>query len=764
MRKLFCATLLLCCAWVAAGAQRFHGMVIQSQPPVPSSPATSTVVSKTINPHSTDPVEGVIQLDVTVTDASGTPVGGLDRASFTLLDNDKPAKILSFHENDLAVQKRDAPTELVLVLDQLNLNTIDANEAEELLDVFLRQNDGHLALPTSIYRLSTKGLSATSQPSTDGNAVADELAKKNGMRPISPTLPIWIFDDGDSSIQLSHFTLGSIAKEAMKKPGRKLVVWIGYGWHLSQTNPGLNFYETTEFSTRLREARITLYRVNAWNDPKVNDPKHPYDYRKFLDGVQTEKDAAPAKASLEVLTTQSGGEVLGIMTTADFVNGRPTPEQMAHIFLDSLGRVIAENNASYSLSFDPPHMQTFNGNSQLGVVHANDQQEVVDDYHRLKIEIDKPGLVAHTRAGYYNEPGNYDQPRRIPAQQLSVAELEQLLEQGLHKSESQLVSELSNAELTERLSNAKLNAWKSRVHDKKAWQALVALADASAFLELPSAEVPALPKPTLPEEREQLTRIVHYLGDMAPKLPNLLAMRTTDRYGEPPMPASASWKTARADRSLRLEASETVAIHYQNGEDFIENGTGKNKKDKQDVRSLETRGTFGGILLMVVSEAIRGKVTWGGWETGPSGPMEVFRYSVPEVQSHYTVTYCCYPEYLGGGLFQRMTGYHGTIGFDPASGTILRVTVQTDLSEKLPMIRSDIAVDYGPVETGGNTYNCPLKSVSISRGRTLRRIPLWGESFQIFGPFETLLTDVTFSNYHRFGSTARILTDVQGEP
>jgi len=734
----------------------------------------------TLNQRQPDPEEGLIQLDVTVTDASGKPVAGLNRSDFTLLDNDKPAKILTFHESDQAAQKPDVPTELILVLDQLNLNPRDAAEAQKLLEVFLRQNGGHLALPTMIYR----GLSATSLPSTDGNALADaltkkngmnvvvkpatglpstdrktlddEIAKTNGMRSTLPKSPAIVLEDGNIPGQLSQLALGTIVLEAMKRPGRKLVVWIGYGWPVPLFSQTHNFDEITEFSTRLREARITLYRVNAWSDPKINNNNHPYDYRNYLEGVQAEKDAAPAKASLEVLATQSGGAVYGVMKVNGFVNSRPSPEQSAFIVLDSLARIIAENSASYSLSIDPPHIETFDNN--------HGPMKLVDHYHELKVEIHKPGLMAHTRAGYYDEPVYYDRPHQIPIQHLSVAQLEQMLEQDRRESESQLVLELSNLELTERMSSAKLSAWKSRLPGKKAWQALVALADASIFLAPPAAEIPALPEPTLAEQREQLMRIVRYLGEMAPKLPNLMATRTTDRYEEPKLAESESWKTARADRSLHLEASSSVTIRNQNGGDFIESDSGKEKNAKKGARYLETNGTFGAILGTVVSDAIHGKVTWGGWETGDSGPMEVFRYSVPENQSHFNVSECCYPDYLGGGVFQRMPAYHGNIAFDPASGAILRLTVQTDLSEKMPLMRSDVAVEYGKVETGGRSYFCPMRSVSISRGRTLRMIPAWGEYLQIFGPFETLLIDVSFRDYHRFGSTSRILPDSQEAP
>jgi len=513
---------------------------------------------------------------------------------------------------------------------------------------------------------------------------------------------------------------------------------MGYGWPLPHSSQAQIFDQITELSARLREARITLY--------EVDNKSHTWDYNQFLEGVQAEKDASPVKATLEVLAIQSGGAVYGLMRAIDPVNGSPSVDKPAPIVLDSIARIIAENAASYSLSFDPP------------------RTESIDEYHSLKLEVNKPGLVAYTRTGYYDEPVYYDQPRRIPAQRLSVAQLEQLLEQSQHKSESQLVSELSNLELTERMSSAKLNAWKSRLHGKKVLQALVALADASAFLALPAAEIPNLPVPTLDEQHEQLARVLHYLGEIAPNLPRFYATRTTDRYEEPKNDFSETWKTARADRFLHLETSNTVTVRYLNGGDFIESGSGKDKKAKKGSRYLETKGTFGGILTTVVSDAVHGKMTWGGWETGESGPLAVIRYSVPENQSHFNVSTCCYPEDLGGEFFNRHPGYHGTIAFDPASGAILRLTVQTDLSEKLPTMRSDVVVEYGPVKFGDSTYICPVKSVSIKRDRTLRKISEWGDSFRIFGPFETLLIDVSFRDYHRFGSTSRILPASQEAP
>jgi hypothetical protein len=74
--------------------------------------------------------------------------------------------------------------------------------------------------------------------------------------------------------------------------------------------------------------------------------------------------------ALQVLAAQSGGRVLN---SSNDVAG----EILA---------CIADANASYILSF--------------GSLAGNGP----DEYHALDIKIDKPGLAARTRSGYYAQP------------------------------------------------------------------------------------------------------------------------------------------------------------------------------------------------------------------------------------------------------------------------------------------------------------------------------------------------------------------------
>jgi len=98
---------------------------------------------------------------------------------------------------------------------------------------------------------------------------------------------------------------------------------------------------------------------------------------------------------------------------------------------------------------------------------------------------------------------------------------------------------------------------------------------------------------------------------------------------------------------------------------------------------------------------------------------------------------------------------------DPSSGAIMRLAIEADLDEDrdplAPIIRSGLVIDYAPVEIGGKQYISPVRSVSVSRGRTRKLMKDWGIFFIVHGPYETLVNDFTFSDYHKFGSEARIL-------
>jgi len=320
--------------------------------------------------------EGKIKLDVVVNDAAGKPVLGIEPWEFRILDNGQPRKLLSFRRFDGVQAKPEPPVEVVLVIDMLNLPFQQVAYVRTQMDEFLRQNGGQLKQPTSVALLTDAGLRVQPRPSTDGNAIASVVdGIKEHVSTINPAMggEGWV-----ERFQRSARAMDNIAQNELKKPGRKLVIWVGPGWPmLNRPSDGYterqqrrNFDSIVEMSAALREARITMYSVS----PVINIQagQNPLLYQRFLSPVKTAHDAEAGDLGLKVLVTQTGGKILG-----------PDNDMMGQI-----NRCIEDANAFYRIGFDPP------------------VAERADEYHDLKVQVNRPGVTVKTNTGYYNEPVN----------------------------------------------------------------------------------------------------------------------------------------------------------------------------------------------------------------------------------------------------------------------------------------------------------------------------------------------------------------------
>jgi hypothetical protein len=323
-----------------------------------------------------------------------------------------------------------------------------------------------------------------------------------------------------------------------------------------------------------------------------------------------------------------------------------------------------------------------------------------------------------------------------------------------------MAQQLSNMELTERLSSAKLAMLEATLKGKKAREALLALADQSVFLAPPAAEIPTTAPPDMPTQRMIFARTIAYVVKMIPTLPDFFATRTIHQYREHAPAQEQTWKTAMGDRSLYQGDSSKADVHFRNGKEVIEGEVTREKRQKHEERTiLDTVGTFGPILAAVLKGATTpgSSVAWSRWEQGIHGPQAVFSYRVPQ-ETPFFVVGSKYLTYDDRAIpFAKQARFHGEIAVDPATGVILRLTMQADLEPRLPLERSDIMVEYGPVVVGGKTYICPARAVSIARQRRILDIQEWAESFKVYGPFETILSDMVYTKYHKFHSTFRIL-------
>ena len=359
---------------------------------------------------------------------------------------------------------------------------------------------------------------------------------------------------------------------------------------------------------------------------------------------------------------------------------------------------------------------------------------------------------------------------------VTVDQLNRVVASNHGKPDGKIADKLFGLELTERLNATKLAALEAALPGPKSRRALVALADQSTFLDPPPAEIPNQPAPTLEQQRDMMARAVDYIKTTLRQLPNLIASRDTISFEDTPPELQTEGIIAPSGtfipaQPLHPVSRSTRTVAYRDGEE-IDQAPGEDPgASASGMTGLTTVGEFGPILAAVFSDLPQGNLAWSHWEQASAKPVAVFRFKVPKGVSHYEVKFCC----VGGRVFQQSPAYHGEVTIDPAVGTILRLTLISDLGKSDPIAKAELMVEYGPVELGKKTFFCPVKSISItvapvqSNRRTSlpksvtiptingnARVDLQGNSAED-APLQTLLNEVAFDKYHLFQSEARIL-------
>jgi hypothetical protein len=515
-----------------------------------------------------------------------------------------------------------------------------------------------------------------------------------------------------------------------------VVFWLGPGWptpvppQSAMTDVDLRNQRTyiavsIQISKLLHDSGIVLYGGYTAGEFYMRD---------FLKPVRKVSDADPRILRLNVLAIKSGGK------------GELPETNRDRVVTDALEHVAADANSFYEIWFEAPEAKT------------------ADEFHELRVTVDRPGLTARTITGYYNQPRS-EQPRakkaeksiqapaaeqRFAMRPVTVAELTDLVHAVKSKRDAEAAGEIERLELTERLNSPELAELSAELPGAKSRAALMAVGDASVFLDPPETEIPDKERPDAAKQREIASKAVDYLKKVIPRLPNFYAKRFTTSFEAVTEMHNGSLRSG--DGVLRPGGEFKATVLYRDGKETV-------RADGAQERGLITRGTFGAILSTVIVDAAHGSTEWARWEQGPNGLVAVLKIRVPKEESHYQVSFPA--AMAGGGALGVLapTAYHGEIAIDPEAGTILRLVLEADPEPGSAMQRADIMVEYGAVAIGGKAYTCPVRSVSISVGETTMKEEGVGAAAEKDVRDVTRLDDVVFSDYHVFRSEMRIIPD-----
>jgi VWFA-related protein len=335
----------------------------------------------------------------------------------------------------------------------------------------------------------------------------------------------------------------------------------------------------------------------------------------------------------------------------------------------------------------------------------------------------------------------------------TVAQLQQALNTAIntHKPDTEIAREIGGFELTERLTEATLGRLKTRlVPGSQGARALELLADRSAFFDPPADELPATPAPDSAEQTRILQAARRYVSQTLPRLPDFFATRVISLYDDRPQALKKdNWPT-RSGLHLIDTSSGEISVRNERENQPATQGSAVWQANV----GLISGGEFGNTLGMILADTANGNIRWSHWEESAKGGVAVFRYEVPASASHYEVLNAV-PS--NPGIVHTKPGYHGSIGVNPADGTILRITMDADLTRGAPFRRAAILVEYGPVDIAGTTFTCPLRSIALSMALDDP------DTINGDAPREWL-NETHFTHYHRFASTTRILAGGSAPP
>jgi hypothetical protein len=362
---------------------------------------------------------------------------------------------------------------------------------------------------------------------------------------------------------------------------------------------------------------------------------------------------------------------------------------------------------------------------------------------------------------------------------VTVAQLEQFLAAHSGAWDKSLARQVAAMKLTERLSDAEGARLEKMLPGKRSRLALMAVADESAFLDPPPSEIPNLPPLSGAEQATLISKTVAYATQVMHQLPNFFANRTTVWFVGTPTaitPAlhkalfEANVRQPNSDDRLATTGTTRATVFYRNGREGYMNPAQEREECNHQIGS-NAWGEFGGVLGRVAQATTHGTVAWSHWEQGTDGPLAVFTYQAE--QSYKFPAFC--PDQTPIPPVQVQA--HGAIAVNPANGAVLRVTEMWRYTVAPPggwqpfTQEQDTAVEYAAQRIGETTYLCPQRSISLvrypymppaagilgllyfsSNGLDLKsRFGLAAE------PIIENVNDITFTDYHLFRATVRIL-------
>ncbi|MES1260146.1 MAG: hypothetical protein ABUS49_00315, partial [Acidobacteriota bacterium] len=208
-----------------------------------------------------------------------------------------------------------------------------------------------------------------------------------------------------------------------------------------------------------------------------------------------------------------------------------------------------------------------------------------------------------------------------------------------------------------------------------------------------------------PADQEKiLAEVREYALNYTKSLPNFICLQVTRRSVDPHyQPGSrGSWSP-----SDTIHEKLSYFDQQEKYEAISVNGNAMFGKTWETLGGSISRGEFGSLLRDVFEPATDAIIVWDHWATWDGKLAYVFRYTVLQPRSHYSVDY--------EKKDHVVPGYHGLVYVEKGRNVILRLTIDPDMPTGFPVQEIHQEIKYGYFPINGQEYLLPLTSAVQSR-------------------------------------------------
>jgi len=215
-------------------------------------------------------------------------------------------------------------------------------------------------------------------------------------------------------------------------------------------------------------------------------------------------------------------------------------------------------------------------------------------------------------------------------------------------------------------------------------------------------------------------------------LPNFTCRQVTQRFSG----------SGRDDKWEQIDTLTGRLDYFDHQEEWEFQEYEKDHKKSRDASSYPGRGVsefgiFGDVIRGLFRPSAKPEISWFETDSLGGKTVQVFKYRVARENSNL---------YLRGGSTQVvLVGYHGMVYIDSARHGVRRITeIADEVPKGYPIRETLVSADYDYVSIGGQQYLLPIGAQIILRE--------WSRRAKLE------LNQIRFSDFHRFRSTARIVS------